>query len=208
MNGNPFPGRSLADVFGDHVARGLDPKRVAAFGKLVAEGMDPDTPVQLCGWIDDPNRHFVARSFPHPTFSQAAPDLMTGDNSKDVFLYKAWVDVLGKYPEYPAQQIGDCTSFGSGHALDLLQCIEIALGNMAIEYRETCTEAIYGMGREVGGMLGGGDGCYGVAVAKALTDFGAITAVPASPPRSSRRWASSRSAPRPSSRRSTRWTQP
>lgn len=131
-----------------------------------------DPAVHLTGWVDHPGRHAVAATLPHPTLAQAAPELIGAD--RDVFLYKAWKDVLGKYPDYPAQQIGDCTSFGSGHALDLLQAVEIALGNQPIGYKETCTEAIYGLGREVAGMLGSGDGCYGVAVAKALTDFGAV----------------------------------
>lgn len=174
MSSAPFPGRSLADVFGDHAARGIPPRKVAAFGRLVAEGMDPDTRVELCGWVDSPKRHEIAATLPFPSFAAAAPDLMAGDTSKDVFLYKAWKDVLGSYPSYPAQQIGDCTSFGSGHTLDLLQCIEIATG-AKIEYRETCTEAIYGMGREVAGMLGGGDGCMGTAVAKAISEGGVIT---------------------------------
>jgi hypothetical protein len=114
----------------------------------------------------------MAATLPHPSFSSAAPNLMGAD--QDVYLYRAWKTVLGQYPDYVAQQIGDCTSFGSGHAIDVLQCVEIALGNQPIGYQETCTEAIYGMGREVGGMLGGGDGCYGVAVAKALTTMGAV----------------------------------
>ncbi len=129
-------------------------------------------PFHLCGWIDDPNRHALAATPPNPTFAQAAPDLLGA--AQDVFLYKAWKQVLGQYPDYPAQQIGDCTSFGSGHAVDLLQCVEIALGNQPLAYKETCTEAIYGMGREISGTLGIFDGCYGVAVAKALTDWGAV----------------------------------
>jgi hypothetical protein len=92
----------------------------------------------------------------------------------NVYLYKAWKDALGNYPSYVAQAIGDCTSWGSGHAVDLLQCIEIVIGKEPIEYLETCTEFIYGCGREIANMLGGGDGCYGVAVAKALVDVGAI----------------------------------
>jgi hypothetical protein len=99
---------------------------------------------------------------------------MYGPDPGDVLLYKAWKDVLGDYPHYPAQQIGDCTSFGSGHTMDLLQCVEIALGKQPLGYKETCTEAIYGLGREIAGMLGSGDGCYGAAVAKALTDLGAV----------------------------------
>lgn len=69
--------------------------------------------------------------------------------------------------------VHNCTSFGAGHALDLLQCIEIATGEPE-EFKEISTEAIYGIGREIAGMLRGGDGCYGSAVARALAEFGAV----------------------------------
>lgn len=103
---------------------------------------------------------------------EAAPHLMGVD--QDALLYKAWKEVLGQYPPYVAQQIGDCTGFGSGHALDLTECIEISLGHQSEEYKETCTEATYAIGREIAHMLDNQDGCFGTAVAKALTDFGAL----------------------------------
>src|SRR4029450_5704247 len=95
------------------------------------------------GWIDDPNRHVVARPF--GTLSQIAPRLVMGvqaGEASPVLLYKAWMDVIGKYPDYHAQEIGDCVSHGHGHGNDMLQCIEVALGE-ASEYRETDTEFIY-----------------------------------------------------------------
>jgi hypothetical protein len=133
--------------------------------------MSFDPTVHLTGWVDDPARGPMAASFA-PPLSQAAPQLMGADH--DVFLFKAWKEVLGDYPAYVPQKIGDCTSFGSGHAVDLLQCVEITIGKEPNSYLETCTEFIYGCGREIAGMLGGGDGCYGVAVAKALVEVGAV----------------------------------
>ena len=134
---------------------------------------DPATPLHLCGWVDHPDRLAVAATF--PTFAMAAAHLFQSTSSTtDILLYKAFKDALGKYPDYIAQAIGDCTSFGSGHALDLLQCIEMVLGHQPIGWLETCTEAIYGMGREIAGMLKSGDGCYGGAVSKALTTMGAV----------------------------------
>ena len=91
-----------------------------------------------------------------------------------VLLYKAWSDVLGQYPNYPAQQIGDCVSFGHGHGNDLLQCIESRLGE-PIDYRETDTEFIYAASREVAGILGTGDGSYGAAAVKAMTTIGLVS---------------------------------
>jgi hypothetical protein len=130
------------------------------------------------GWVDDPaRREILIGTLRAKSLKEAAPGFFLGaQTDEDVFLYRAWKDVLGRYPDYPAQQIGDCTSFGSGHAIDLLQCIDIVVYKFDRKgYRETCTEAIYGFGREVAGMLGSwSDGCYGVAVAKGLTQFGAV----------------------------------
>jgi len=133
--------------------------------------MNHDPTIHLTGWIDDPARVPLAATFA-PPLARVAPRLIGAD--ENVYLYKAWKEALGDYPPYVAQQIGDCTSFGSGHAVDLLQCVEIVIGDQPLIYHETCTEFIYGCGREIAGMLGGGDGCYGTAVAKALVDVGAI----------------------------------
>lgn len=126
----------------------------------------------LCGWVDHPDRYQMVRTFA-PPLAQSSPALMEAPPVENSLLYKAWKDVNGSYPSYVAQQIGDCTSFGSGHANDLSMAIEMVLGTPWV-WEETCTEAIYGMGREIAGMLGGGDGCYGVAVAKALVTMGAV----------------------------------
>ena len=82
--------------------------------------------------------------------------------------------MLAKYPDYPAQEIGDCVSFGHGHGNDLLQCIESRLGN-PVEYRETDTEFIYSASREVAGILGTSDGSYGSAAVKAMTTIGMLS---------------------------------
>ena len=105
------------------------------------------------GWLGiDANQRACAR--PVLPLAEAAPGLVAGAPSpaSPILLYKAWYDVLGKDPAYPAQQIGDCVSFGHGHANDLLQCVEIALGEPA-EFRETDTEFLYAASREVAGIL-------------------------------------------------------
>ncbi len=129
---------------------------------------------RLCGWrgADELQRTFAGQ---FPTMAQAAPYLMAADSPNDpILLYKAWRDVLGKDPAYPAQQIGDCVSFGHGHSNDLLQCIEISLGEPSV-FQETDTEFIYGSAREVAGILGRQDGCYGSAAVKAMTTVGMVS---------------------------------
>ncbi len=128
----------------------------------------------LCGWrgVNDLQRAFASH---FPTLAQSAPHLMEGAaQTEPVLLYKAWRDVLGKDPAYPAQQIGDCVSFGHGHGNDLLQCIEIGLGEPAV-YQETDTEFIYAASREVAGILGRQDGSYGAAAVKAMTTMGMVS---------------------------------
>jgi hypothetical protein len=98
-----------------------------------------------------------------------------GPGASPILLYSAFKDVLGKYPDYPAQEIGDCVSFGHAHANDLAQCVEIRLGDPAV-YEETDTEFIYGTARSVAGMLGQpDDGCYGAAAVQAMTTIGEVS---------------------------------
>jgi hypothetical protein len=90
-----------------------------------------------------------------------------------ICLYKAWRDVLGDYPAYVSQEIGDCVGMGHGRANDLLQCIEISLG-ADLQYRETDTEFIYAVSRQVVGILSDDDGSYGAAAAMAMTTCGML----------------------------------
>lgn len=126
------------------------------------------------GWLgSDEVQRGLARH--RPTLAQAAPGLCSDEtDGKPTLLYKAFLDVLGGHPDYPSQQIGDCVGFGHGHGLDMLQCVEIALGAPA-EYRETSTEFIYATSRETAGLLGGGDGSYGAAAVTAMTTVGVVS---------------------------------
>ena len=110
-----------------------------------------------------------------PTFRDAAPGLMLGSEpDKPVLLYRAVYDVVGKYLPYVAQQIGSCVGHGHAHALDCLQCIEIALGEQS-EFRETSAEFVYAASRKAGGILGPFDGSYGSAAVKSLVNYGACS---------------------------------
>jgi hypothetical protein len=127
------------------------------------------------GWLgaDATQKAFAAR---RPYLAAAAPDLVAADppDGSPILLYKAFKDVLGDFPAYPAQQIGDCVGFGHGHGVDLLQCVEIALGAPA-EYRETDTEFIYATSRQAAGILGRQDGSYGSAAVAAMTSVGLVS---------------------------------
>jgi hypothetical protein len=131
-------------------------------------------PTQVCGWLgSDETQQALAAQM--PTLTEAAPHLMmSAPPTEPILLYKAWRDVLGKDPAYPPQQIGDCCSFGHSHGNDLLQCIEIGLGE-PIDYRETDTEWVYGASRAIAGILGRQDGSYGAACIKAMTQWGMVS---------------------------------
>jgi hypothetical protein len=160
------------------MADAVDPVKPKASGPQVIRGPPAIVGGQnLTGWVDNPDRFALAELSGIRDLTQSAPNLVgaIGDGDEDVFLYKAWKDVLGKYPDYVAQAIGDCTSFGSSHALDLGQCIDASIGGKPTDYRETSTEVTYGLSREVAGLLHTrSDGSYGVATAKALLTMGAL----------------------------------
>lgn len=89
----------------------------------------PFEPCHLCGWVNHPaGVAYQLSRMPYPYFRTAAANLMGADADRDLLVYKAWKDVLGSYPDYHRQEIGDCTSFGSGHNVDLTECVQIALG--------------------------------------------------------------------------------
>ncbi len=132
----------------------------------------------LCGWNDQPDQVTrVLASLAHPYFADAAYPIMGSGLDGDVLLYKAWKDALGKYPGYVAQAIGDCVSFGTGHAVDLLQCVQMAVGKQNEAFEETSTEAIYGMARvDIGGERGSHqDGAVGAWAAQAVMKIGTLS---------------------------------
>jgi hypothetical protein len=136
------------------------------------------------GWSPDaPQRKVVSAQF--RPLATAAPGLMRARDASDgrpILLYKAWTDVFRDYPPYGPQEIGDCVSFGHGHANDLLQCISWIMANgergsppTANDIQETDTEDLYAMMREAGGMLGRGDGGVGAFAVKAMCEMGMVS---------------------------------
>lgn len=132
----------------------------------------------LGGWVHSPDevaRHLATLA--KPTFAEAAPRLSGAGAGKTVLLYKAFKDVNGgQYIPYVAQQIGDCVSHGFGHGVDLLECVQIAVGHKAEKLEQTATEAVYGMARvDIGGGSLRGDGAIGAWAAKAVSTIGTVS---------------------------------
>ena len=134
----------------------------------------------LGGWRHDPDEVGRARSprMPRPLFAAGRPAPRAARApGKTTLLYKAFKDVNGgSYIDYPAQTIGDCVSHGFGHGVDLLEAVQIALGHKTEAFKQTATEAIYGMARvDIGGERGSySDGAVGAWAAKAVSTIGTV----------------------------------
>lgn len=138
----------------------------------------PDAKPEWFGLRYGPDHGAIKASL--PKLATVAPHLAKSQDGRPVLLYKAWTEVFASDPPYVPQQIGDCVSFAHGHALDLMQCIDWALKHPGRaprpgDIQETSTEALYAMSREVGGLLGQGDGSYGAAAVKAMTTIGTVS---------------------------------
>ena len=133
----------------------------------------------LGGWRHDPDA--VGRTLagmPHPVFAASATALARSGAGKTTLLYKAYKDVNGgRYIDYPAQTIGDCVSHGFGHGIDLLEAVQISIGNKPEAFKQTATEAVYGMARvAIGGERGSySDGAVGAWAAKAVSTIGTLS---------------------------------
>lgn len=127
------------------------------------------------GWTPNPEATAaIVASLPYPTFAEAAPDLI-GDEDRDAFLWQACIAVTGAHLPAHKQSIGCCTSEGSSSAVDYLQCVLIALQKRDLEFKPVSHAVMYGLGRAAANMLGGGDGCYGGAMAQAMHESGTVS---------------------------------
>jgi hypothetical protein len=129
------------------------------------------------GWLRRPEEvEATLATMPRPLFAEAAPEVEGSGEGKTTLLYRAWKDVLQGYFPYPAQDIGCCVSRGFSEGIDLLECVEIAVGREAEVFTPTSHEAIYGMARvDVGGQRGSyEDGAVGAWAAKAVTLIGTV----------------------------------
>jgi len=125
-----------------------------------------------------PNRdgtdEFLA-SLAKPTLAQAGPDLAL-DETRDVFLGS---HLLRCDPGWKrgAQKIGSCVGWGWALSCDILAACDIHMRSEAEVYGGRVLEAsVYAFSRvEVRGQRNlGGDGSYGGAAAKAVTQFGTL----------------------------------
>ena len=110
-----------------------------------------------------------------PTLTQAGPDLAL-DESKDVFLGNALLQVSPGWKR-GSQAIGSCVGWGFSLSVDVLAACDVVLRNEPEAYGgDTLCASVYGFSRvEVRGQKNyGGDGSYGGAAAKAVSQYGQL----------------------------------
>lgn len=131
---------------------------------------------ELFGWHNDPKEvEMVLGTLDHPIFGAAAEEIQDSGAGKVALLHKAVENVVGHFPNYVAQEIGDCVSHGFRSCVDVLRCVEIAGGDRELWIAETATEPIYGGSRvEIGGGRLRGDGSVGAWAAKWVSQYGIL----------------------------------
>lgn len=128
------------------------------------------------GWEPNPRatEKFISE-LPYQTLAAAGPNLF--DDDRDVVLYPSILKVSPRYSRV-AQGIGSCVGHGFAGCVDALSSTEIVVHGESEQWRGRCLEAsVYAYSRvEVRGNKPnyGGDGSYGAAAAKAVTDFGVL----------------------------------
>lgn len=111
-----------------------------------------------------------------PTFAQAAPNLMDRwDGKTSISLFEVVKKLLGKDIAAQRQTRGTCVSRGWSLACNLLQAVQIVNKRRPDKFMYVSHSVIYGGSREMGGMLGGGDGSYGGAAADWVRKGGLCT---------------------------------
>ena len=110
-----------------------------------------------------------------PTFYVAAPHLEgSWDGKTSVSNWEATRKVLGAFLPAQKQTRGTCVGRGCSGALNVLQCIQIAEGKRADEFRPVSHAWCYGGARTRGGMLGSGDGAMGPDAALWCKEKGSV----------------------------------
>ncbi len=124
----------------------------------------------LCGWSES-RAALANQSIPHDQFLLTG----TGPVSRRMALFAVVRQVLGTEPENINQLIGDCVSWGAKHAVEYLQCFQLAMGNME-QFRLIFSPYHYGTGRVlIGGEKGSySDGSVGIWQVQAIQKFGVV----------------------------------
>ena len=129
-----------------------------------------------------------------PPYGDDVSQLVATDDNQDAFLYRPLVFLLAtqaspsvaarwlikddqqvRLKSYNQGSIGSCVGNAEACCLSITAAIDIVVARQPESFVAMASpEACYGFSREVGGMLGGGDGSYGSAAAKADCELGTL----------------------------------
>lgn len=145
------------------------------------------------GYMPNPSEIQAYAESLNNAYGDDVAQLVATDDGRDSFLWRALVPLLlrcdsriqqrwlyknGNYTclrAYNQGQIGSCVGNAESMVCSIEQAIDIVCQGRPMQLTTMIApEACYALGREAGNMLGNQDGCYGAAVAKALTTMGTL----------------------------------
>lgn len=144
--------------------------------RLMRDSTDGTGPVWDFGYVATPA--FDEDWHSRPSVYASAPQVAgRWDGRTSISHWDATKLVRGYWPfgEFlPAQRQprGTCVARGGSGALNVRQCIQIAMLGSNEEFKPISHSALYGESRELGGIRGNSDGAIGADAAKALAKFG------------------------------------
>ena len=151
-------------------------------------------PELFFGYVPNPEATEAFCATLPPVYGEQIADVVAKDENEDALNYRALTACLirqglkhklkdrdGKPCIVSTQQgsIGSCVGNAEARDLDALAAIEIELGGESEFFKTTFSpDGLYGLGREIGNMLGPRDGLYGSAIAKAVREWGTLHQMP------------------------------
>ena len=168
---------SLASLFAFAFSKPWAPAPVATVVVQPASFSQPKSAGAM-GWVNDPESVAAVRDT-LPVGERYFGDTPAGKalhgNDGTVLLSDRVKKVLGKHLAARNQgSVGCCVSFGTGTAVEYLQCSQKADGE-SLEFKPVCNEAIYGGSRkQIGGGQIRGDGSVTAWAGEWVKQFGVI----------------------------------
>jgi hypothetical protein len=130
------------------------------------------------GYVPDPaGAEAFASRLPHPTLTEAAPDLVRSE-PRETHLWPALLKCSPKWKRGSQGSVGSCVGWGASLGVDLTAAADIVYRNQPEMWSGRCVESsLYGFSRvESRGLTSnrGGDGSTGFHAAKSIRELGCL----------------------------------
>lgn len=134
----------------------------------------------LAGWIPYEERTFDQQvesdQFRENTAPFGAVNPGVGDLPKHALLYDLEIKATGRRLNRVWQKTGSCVGAGAARCYGQTMCGDICVRKTVEEVKELFPWTTYGIGRQMGGMRGPGNGSYGSVQARAAREWGLTAA--------------------------------